>query len=60
MAVKHRATRPGLLEENKKNKKAKSFFPLNFNVYINLDNGERARAKKKIITTETNFIGRKT
>ena len=37
----------------------KSFFPLNFNVYINLDNGERARAKKQI-KTETNFFGRKT
>ena len=37
------ATRPGLLEE----KKPESFFPLNFNVYINLDNRERAKAKKK-------------
>ena len=36
-----------------------SFFPLNFNVYINLDNGERARAKKQI-KKETNFFGIKT
>ena len=28
-------------------KKNDSFFPLNFNVYINLDNRERAKAKKK-------------
>ena len=42
--VNHMATRPGLLEEKKNNK---SFFPLNFNVYINLDNRERAKAKKK-------------
>ena len=39
-------------------KKTESFFPLNFNVYINLDNRERAKAKKKI-ATETNFVGRK-
>ena len=35
--------------EEKKNKtqKTESFFPLNFNVYINLDNRERTRVKKK-------------
>ena len=38
------ATQPGLLEQKKQ--KNESFFPLNFNVYINLDNKERARAKK--------------
>ena len=30
----------------KKHTKNESFFPLNFNVYINLDNRERARSKK--------------
>ena len=37
------------LEEKKKQntKLTESFFPLNFNVYINLDNGERTRVKKK-------------
>ena len=41
--VNHMATRLGLLEE----KKTESFFPLNFNGYINLDNRERAKAKIK-------------
>ena len=31
----------------KKNNKNESFFPLNFIVYINLDNGERGRARNK-------------
>ena len=35
------------LEEKKKKQKTESFFPLNFNVYINLDNRERTRVKKK-------------
>ena len=55
LMVNHMATRPGLFEE----KKTESFFPLNFNVDINLDNRERAKAKKKI-ATETNLVGRKT
>ena len=29
-----------------KKKQYESFFPLNFNVYINLDNRERAKSKK--------------
>ena len=43
LVVNHMATRPGLFEE----KKNESFFPLNFNVDINLDNRERAKATKK-------------
>ena len=39
------ATQPGLWRKKKTKKKPESFFPLNFNVYINLDNRERARAK---------------
>ena len=39
-AVNHMAA--GLLEK----KINESFSPLNFNVYINLDNRERARSKK--------------
>ena len=31
----------------KREEKNESFFPLNFNVYINLDNREGARARKK-------------
>ena len=38
---------PGLSEIKKNNKKNKSFFALNLNVYINLDNRERARARNK-------------
>ena len=38
---------------------AKSFFPLKFSFYINLDNKERARSERQI-TTETNFVGRET
>ena len=34
-------------EEKTNNKKNESFFPLNFNVYINLDNRERARTRNK-------------
>ena len=42
--------------------KAESFFRLNFNVYINVDNREKATARNKttITTTETNLVGRKT
>ena len=35
----------GLLERERGKKKR--FLPLNFNVYINLDNSERARARNK-------------
>ena len=46
--------------EKKYNKnKADSFFQLNFNVCINVDNRERARARDEK-TKETNFVGRKT
>ena len=40
---------PGLLKRKKKNNsnKNESFFPPNFNVYINLDNGKRVRARNK-------------
>ena len=31
---------------NNNNNKTSSFFPLNFNVYINLDNRERAGSEK--------------
>ena len=43
------ATGPGLKRKKKQNKKQniESFFPLNFNVYINLDNRERTRVKEK-------------
>ena len=34
--------RPDFKKERKKNKKSESFFPLNFNVYIDLDKMERA------------------
>ena len=41
--------------------KAESFFRLNFNVYINVDNREKATARNKTTTTtETNLVGRKT
>ena len=35
------------LREKNKTKKSESFFPVNFNVYIDLDNMERARARNK-------------
>ena len=44
-------------DENNNNK-ADSFFRLNFNVYIDVDNRERARARDKN-TKETNFVGKK-
>ena len=44
-AVNHIAA--DTFREEKKKKKKESFFPLNFNVYINLDNRERARKKNK-------------
>ena len=34
-------------EKNKKQKKNESFFPLNCNVYINLDNKERNSLNEK-------------
>ena len=40
------------------NNKADSIFQLNFKVYIDVDNRERASARQK--TKETNFVGRKT
>ena len=46
-------------KREKNNNKAKSFFRLNFNVYINMKNREKARARNKK-TTENNFVGRKT
>ena len=52
---------PGLLERKKNNNKAGFFFQLNFNVYAEVDNRERARAVRyNVKTKETNFIGRKT
>ena len=57
-AVNRMATRT--FREKKYNKnKADSFFQLNFNVCINVDNRERARARDEK-TKETNFVGRKT
>ena len=57
-AVNRMATRT--FREKKYNKnKADSFSPLNCNVYINVDNRERARARDEE-TKETNFVGRKT
>ena len=47
-------------EKNNNNNKAESFFRLNFNAYINVDNREKARARNKTITTKTNLVGRKT
>ena len=43
----HKAART--FKEKKKNNsnKNESFFPPNFNVYINLDNGKRVRARNK-------------
>ena len=38
-------------------KKHASFFRLNFNVHINVDSREKARARNK---TETNLVERKT
>ena len=45
----HMAARPfGDKKKTKqKPKRNESFFPLNFNVYINLNNRERARARNK-------------
>ena len=48
-------------EKNNNNNKAESFFRLNFNAYINVDNREKARARNKTTTTtKTNLVGRKT
>ena len=47
-------------EKNNNNNKAESFFSLDFNVYINVDNREKVRSRNKTITTKTNLIGRKT
>ena len=44
-AVNHVAAR-AFRGKQKTKKKTEPFFPLNFNVYINLDNRERARSKK--------------
>ena len=33
------------INKNNNNKKAESFVPLNFNVYINVENRERAKAR---------------
>ena len=44
-SVNHVAARAFRGKQNK-NKKNEPFFPLNFNVYINLDNRERAKSKK--------------
>ena len=54
--------RPDLQGEKKNNNnKAESFFGLNFNVYINVDGREKARARNKTTTTtKTNLVGRKT
>ena len=60
--VKSHGHRARTLEEKTNKQKTESFFPLNFNVYINLDNRERTRVKKKKKKkkTDTNFAGRKT
>ena len=53
--------RPDLQREKNNNNKAESFFRLNFNVYINVDNREKARARNRTTTTTTtNLVGRKT
>ena len=54
--------RPDLHGEknNNNNNKAESFFGLNFNVYINVDNREKVRARNKTTATKTNLVGRKT
>ena len=50
---------PGLLEIKNNNNEADSFFRPIFNLYIDVDNRERARARDKK-QTKTNFVGRKT
>ena len=52
--------RADLREKNNKNNKDESFFTLNFNVYINVDNREKVRARNKTTTTKTNLVGIKT
>ena len=47
-------------EKKNKNNKDESFFTLNYNVYINVDNREKVRARNKTTTTKTNLVGRKT
>ena len=54
-AVNRKASRA--FRDKNNNNKADSFFRLNFNVYIDVNNGERARAREK--TKETNFVERK-
>ena len=44
-AVNRKASRA--FRDKNNNNKADSFFRLNFNVYIDVDNGERARARDK-------------
>ena len=45
-AVNRIASRP-FRDKNNNNNKSDSFFQLNFNVFINVDNRERARARDK-------------
>ena len=48
-------------KNNNNNNEADSFFRLNFNAYINVDNREKARAiNKTTTTTKANLVGRKT
>ena len=54
-AVNRMAAR--MFRERQRERKNVSFFRLNFNVHINMDNREKARARN---ITETNLVGRKT
>ena len=44
-AVNHKVSRA--FRDKNNNNKANSFFRLNFNVYVDVDNGERARVRDK-------------
>ena len=44
----------------KNNNKAEPFFRVSFNVYLNVENRERATTGNKKKTTDTNFVGRET
>ena len=59
-AVNRTAARTYREKNNNNNNKAESFFRLDFNVYINVDNREKVRARNKTTTTKTNLVGRKT
>ena len=59
-AVNRLATRTFRERKNNDNNKADSILQLNFNVFIDLDNWERARERNKKKTKGTNYVGRKT